>query len=273
MAAPADHSGMTGREGGIAASGRGGAIGLLLVLAFAAAGCSSAPDEDAVRAAAAARAATPAPFDTTRPEFADAAPGALQLPLPVRREIRQALEPWRLAWHAALPSLRLDQFARAGVVSFAGGDVGTFSGNVEGVDLRLLHLVVPSPDALLVLDPWLDLELMAGGQGEAVRVVRGPEPGVGLVDLRNRKERRLFDLPAGSRVDGAHWLDFRRVIVLSDEPARGGRRPALHLVDVQAETDTRYLGPLAGAAEARRARIELDRRFLAVRPALAYAAP
>ena len=262
---------MIWREGGSGTSRRGGAFGLLLVVAWAAGGCSTGPSRDATPDTTIPSAATPAPSDTARPEFADAAPGELQIPLPIRREIRDPLEPWRLAWHAALPTLRLDQFARTGIVSFAGVDDGTFSGNLEGADLRLLHLVVPSPDALLVLDPWLDLELIAGGEGEAVRVVRGPEPGVGLVDLRSRRERRLFDLPAGSRVDDAHWLDFHRVLVLTDEPARGGRRPALHLVDVKAETDTRYLGPVAAPADAREARIRLDRRFLAVRPALAMA--
>lgn len=263
---------MTGRKDGNSARQRGGAFGLL-ALACVIGGCSTGANQDVPRAEATSSTATPAPFDTTRPQFADAAPGELQIPLPIRREVRHELEPWTLAWHAALPTLRLDQFARAGTVSFAGVDEGTFSGNIEGADLRLLHLVVPSPDALLVLDPWLDLELVAGGEGEAVRVVRGPEPGVGLVDLRSRRERRLFDLPAGSRVDGAHWLDFQRVIVLTDEPARGGRRPAFHLVDVKAETDTRYLGPVAGAADAREARRRLDRRFLAARPALAMAAP
>ena len=210
-------------------------------------------------------------IDTTRMEFPDAAPGELQLPLPVRRAVRQPLESWTLAWHAALPSLRLDQFERTGVVSFAGVDEGPFVGNLEGEDLRLLHLVVPSPDVLLVLDPWLDLDLLAGGEGDAVRVVRGLEPGVGLVDLRRRSERRLFDFPGGTRVDGAHWIDEQRVVVMTDEPAKGGRRPTLHLVDVGAETDTRYAGPVARASEARLARAELDRRFLAARPALAFA--
>jgi hypothetical protein len=248
---------------------------LLLVFALAAPGCSPGADEASRAAAeaeaAAAREKAAAPPDTTRPAFADAAPGELQLPTPVRRAVRQPLEWWTLAWHSALPTLRLDQFARAGVVSFAGVDEGPFSGNLEGEDLRLQHLVVTSPDARLLLDPWLDLELVGGAEGEAVRVVRGLEPGVGLVDLGRQSERRLFDLPGGSRVDGAFWIDDRRVIVVTDEPARGGRRPGLHLVDVAAETDTRYLGPVADAADARQARAELDRRFIAARPALAMA--
>lgn len=265
-------------EGGIGTKRRGGASRLLLAFALAACGCSpggsgatsgattTAGNDETVNAIVSA-----AMSDTTRPTFPDAAPGALQLPTPVRRAVRQPLESWTLAWHAALPTLRLDQFERTGVSSFAGVDEGRFVGNLDGADLRLLHLVVPSPDVMLVLDPWLDLELVAGADGGVVRVVRGGEPGVGLVDLRGRSERRLFDLPAGTRVDGAHWIDEHRVVVLTDEPARGGRRPAFHLVDVHAETDTRYAGPVADAGDAREARLELDRRFLVARPALAFA--
>lgn len=212
-----------------------------------------------------------AAFDTTRPEFPGAAPGELQLPAPVRRAVRRELESWTLAWHAALPALRLDQFERDAVRSFAGVDEGPFVGNVAGADLRLLHLAVPSPDVLLVLDPWLEYDLVPGGEGNAVRVVRVDEPGVGIVDLRARRERRLLELPSGSRVDGAHWIDEKRVVVMSDEPARGGRRPVLHLLDLGTQTDTRYVGPLAGSEDAGLARQELDRRFLASRPALAFA--
>jgi hypothetical protein len=245
----------------------------LVVLAMLVQGCASEPPASAHGGSPAeSSAAAVTVADTTRPEFPGAAPGERQLPAPVRRAVRRQLESWTLAWHAALPSLRLDQFERAGTISFAGVDEGPFVGSVEGTDLRLLHLVVPSPDVLLVLDPWLDLELV-GVEGEdgVVRVMRGDEPGVGLVDLRARRERRLFDLPAGSRVDGAHWIDDHRVIVLSDEPARNGRRPAFHLVDVTAETATRYDGPVVSREDAREARLELDRRFLAARPALAFA--
>jgi hypothetical protein len=244
---------------------------LLLVLALGSAGCSPAPEE--APPADATRSASAAAGDTTRPEFPGAAPGERQLPSPLRRAVRQALEPWTLAWHAALPGLRLDQFERTSITSFAGVDEGTFVGSLDGTDLRLLHLVVPSPDVLLVLDPWLDLELLPAPDGDAVRVVRGSEPGVGLVDLRQRVERRLFDLPAGTRVDGAHWIDDRRALVLTDEPAPGGRRPALHVIDLDAATDTRYAGPWAPVDEAGLARRELDRRFLAARPALAFARP
>jgi hypothetical protein len=267
------------RRCGIDAAGRGGASLLLLAFAWAGGGCSpgggGTAGDAATTSPGAAVASAPAAAvpDTTRPTFPDAAPGSLQLPNPIRRAVRQPLESWTLAWHAALPTLRLDQFERTGVASFAGVDEGPFAGNVEGADLRLLHLVVPSPDVLLVLDPWLDFELLPAGEGGVVRVVRGLDPGVGLVDLRGRTERRLFDLPPGTRVDGAHWIDEHRVVVLTDEPARGGRRPAFHLVDVRAETATRYAGPVAGGTEAREARLELDRRFLVARPALAFARP
>lgn len=237
-----------------------------LALGLAAFGCAADPgppvDE---RAAAAARAAVP---DTTPPVFPDAAPGALQIPDPVRLAMRRPVESWALAWRLALPTLRLDQFARTGVTSFAAEEASAYDGSVEGADLRLLHVVVPSPDVLLVLDPYLDLDLVA--DGDLVRAARGEEPGFVLVDLRRKTERKLLALPAGSRVDGAHWIDATRVVALADEPARGGRRPALYLIDVAAETVTRYAGPPAGADEGRAARRELDRRFRAARPEIVF---
>jgi hypothetical protein len=244
-------------------------------LAFVLVGCSG---EDAAergaaagRAAAAERLALRAGADTLGPGSPDAAPGERQLPTPIRRALRKPLETWTLSWRLALPMLRLDQFERGATVSFAAEEATPYDGGFEGADLRLQHLVVPSPEVWLLVDPFLDLELEPADDG-GVRAVRGDEPGVAVLDLRARTERRVLDLPAGSCVDGAHWLDARRVAVLVDEPARGGRRPVVYLVHIAGENAVRYAGPVADPAEARAARTDLDRRFRAARPALHLAA-
>ncbi len=176
-----------------------------------------------------------------------------------------------LSWRLALPALRLDQFERGTALSFATEEATPYDGAFEGADLRLQHLVVPSPDVWLLVDPFLDLELEATDDG-GVRALRVDEPGVAVLDLKARTERRVIDLPAGSCVDGAHWLDERRVAVLVDQPARGGRRPVVYLVDVAAENAMPYAGPVAEPADARAARTDLDRRFRAARPAVHLAA-
>jgi hypothetical protein len=213
-------------------------------------------------------AAVPAVADTIRPEFPDAAPGDRQLPDPVRLAMRRPLESWTVDWRRALPSLRLDQFARSGVSSFAAEETSVFDGNVEGADLRLLYLALPSPDVLVALDPFVGLELEAGGG--RVHAVRGEEPGAVLLDLRQKTERRLLDLPAGAWVDGAHWIDATRAVALVDEPVRGGRRPTLYLIDLERENVTRFAGPVASEAASREARVELDRRFRAARPEIVF---
>ncbi len=251
----------------IGAMGRGEGASLLLAFVLLAGGCSRAPADDPARGAA-RPAPAPVAADTTRPEFPDAAPSDRQLPDPVRRALRRSLESWTLAWRPALPTLRLDQFARSGSRSFAAEERSVFDGSFEGADLRLMHLAVPSPDVLLVLDPYLDVELSA--LDGTVRATRGEEAGAVLIDLGRKEERRVLELDPGARVDGAHWLDASRAVTLVDEPAPGGRRPALYLIDVGAETVTRYAGPLAGPAEGRAARAELDRRFRAALPEVAF---
>jgi len=238
-------------------------------------GCSGDDAEErgaaAGRAAAVERIAARAGADTLAPPFPDAAPGDRQLPAPIRRALRKPLETWTLSWRIALPTLRLDQFERGSAISFAAEEATPYDGAFAGADLRLQHLVVPSPDVWLLVDPFLDLELEPTDDG-GVRAVRVDEPGVAVLDLRARTERRVIDLPAGACVDGAHWLDQARVAVLVDEPARGGRRPVVYLVDIAAENAQRYLGPVADPAEARMARTDLDRRFRATRPSLRLAA-
>src|SRR5262245_32669280 len=134
---PADHGGMTPKG----RTHRSRALVALAGLTLAA-GCSSAPPDAGNPAPGAATNAnvSAAVPDTMRPEFPDAAPGEKQLPAPVLRAVRGPLESWTLAWHDALPTLRLDQFARSEVVPFVPDDEGPFVGGVEGTDLRLLYL-------------------------------------------------------------------------------------------------------------------------------------
>lgn len=240
-------------------------LAALVLCAGCGGGTGEAPPPPRADAGAGAQVAV---VDTTPPTFPDEAPRELQLPRPVRRALTVPAESWTLAWRLALPTLRLDQFARTGTSAFPAEETSAFDGSVEGADLRLLHLVVPSPDVMLVLDPFVDLELER--QGDVVRARRGDEPGAVLVDLRQKTERKLLALPAGARVDGACWLDDTRVVTLVDEPARGGRRPALYLLDVKREVATHYAGPVAGPGESRAARAELDRRFRAARPGVVF---
>jgi hypothetical protein len=248
------------------------AVAALIVACIA--GCSGEDAADravaAGRSAAAGR-AVHAGTDTLAPPSPDAAAGERQLPAPIRQALRRPLESWTLSWRLALPMLRLDQFERGTALSFAAEEATPYDGGFAGADLRLQHLVVPSPDAWLLVDPFLDLELESTDDG-SIRAVRVDEPGVAVLDLRARTERRVIDLPAGSHVDGANWLDERRVAVLVDEPARGGRRPVVYLVDVVAANAVPYAGPVADPADARAARTDLDRRFRAARPAVHLAA-
>ncbi len=247
---------------------------ILLALCVFAAGCST--DEAAERGAAEGRLAARLRIehsgeDTLTFTSPDAVAGDRQLPEPIRRALRQPLESWTLSWRLALPALRLDQFARGATLNFAAAAAVPYDGSLDGAELRLQHLVVPSPAVWLLVDPFLDLELETSDEG-GVRALRIDEPGIAVVDLQARTERRVLDLPQGSCVDGAHWLDERRVVVLVDEPAPGGRRPVLYLVHVAAENAVRYFGPAAPAADARAARTDLDRRFRAARPDLEVAA-
>ena len=247
---------------------------LLLLLAFLVPGCSA--DDSAERGAAEGRRAAReraahTVSDTPAVAALDAAAGDRQLPEPIRKSLRQPLESWILSWRLALPTLRLDQFARGATRSFAAEEATPYDGSFADAELRLQHLVVPSPAVWLLIDPFLDLELEATAEG-GIRALRIDEPGIAFVDLQARTRRRVLDLPAGACVDGAYWLDERRVVVLVDEPAPSGRRPVLYLVHVAAENAVRYAGPVAAAADARAARTDLDRRFRAARPDLQLAA-
>jgi len=241
---------------------------LVLAAFLATTGCG--PSGPAPRGVARADSnAEPTAADSALLESPDAVPRDLRLPEPVRRDVRAPLESWILAWRRSIPNLHVDQFARAASVTFVDDEPTPYAGSLEGAELRLRHLVVPSPTVHLLVDPFIEFELEpVENGGDLVRAVRVHEPGVVLVDLGSRTERRLLELPLGTRVDGAHWIDERRFVVFADEPAKGGRRPVLYLVHVAAGNALRYTGPTVAPEEAEAARTDLDRRFRAARPDL-----
>jgi hypothetical protein len=186
----------------------------------------------------------------------------LQLPAELRNRIRSELEPWVLAWRVARPNFRLDQLARTEVRPLGAQGLEPFDGNADGQDLRLLYLCLPGMDPLKLADPFLDLELTQSGDRIVAR--RVGSPGVALIDLERKTRQRALTAPPFGRFDGARWIDATHLLVLASEriepnPFAGG--PVLYVVDVEAETVTRYAGPVVPYDEFVGVRKELDRKL------------
>lgn len=216
---------------------------------------------------------TPVGIAPPKPEeimFPGSAPVELQLPDATMRELRRPTESWVFAWRIGLGTFRLDQLERKVTRPLPSDQTTTYNGNAYGEDLRLLHLAIPSPEATRLVDPHLDIDLVARGEGIVARRTR--TAGVEYIDLKRRTSQRVLSGGEGTRFDGAHWIDGDRFVVFAAERREGPEwlgGPSLYLVNLAEKTITRYDGP-AGDQEAwERVRLELERRFRAERPALA----